>query len=101
MLNGLNILPSYTDYFHLTAATTGLNTASVFIGGILGPLASGPASDRLGRRPTILWGSLTTITGVILQAAAQDVSMFVAALACLSGAFRCGPHGRRADECWW
>jgi hypothetical protein len=23
MLNGLNILPSYTDYFHLTPATTG------------------------------------------------------------------------------
>lgn len=32
MLNGLNILPSYTDYFDLNAATTGLNTASVFIG---------------------------------------------------------------------
>ena len=30
MLNGLNILPSYTDYFNLDPATTGLNTASVF-----------------------------------------------------------------------
>ena len=37
MLNGLNILPSYTDYFNLTPATTGLNTASIFMGGILGP----------------------------------------------------------------
>jgi len=41
MLNGLNILPSYTDYFELTAATTGLNTASVFIGGFFGPMVSG------------------------------------------------------------
>jgi len=41
MLNGLNILPSYTDYFVLNAATTGLNTASVFIGGIFGPMVSG------------------------------------------------------------
>ncbi|KAI7324119.1 hypothetical protein KC315_g8328 [Hortaea werneckii] len=31
MLNGLNILPEYTDYFHLTSATTGLQTSAVFI----------------------------------------------------------------------
>ena len=36
-------------------------------------------SDRLGRRPTIFWGSLFTIIGVILQTAAQDVAMFVVA----------------------
>ncbi|KAK2609596.1 hypothetical protein N8I77_003091 [Diaporthe amygdali] len=77
MLNGLNILPSYTDYFQLTAATTGLNTASVFIGGFLGPLVAGVASDRLGRRPTIFWGSLVTIIGIILQTAAQNIAMFV------------------------
>lgn len=77
MLNGLNILPSYTDYFRLNAATTGLNTASVFIGGFLGPLVSGVASDRLGRRPTIFWGSLVTIIGIILQTAAQNIAMFV------------------------
>ncbi|KAF3763113.1 putative sugar transporter [Cryphonectria parasitica EP155] len=79
MLNGLNILPSYADYFNLNAATTGLNTASVFIGGVLGPLVSGVVSDRLGRRPTIFWGSLITILGVILQTAAQDIAMFVVA----------------------
>lgn len=79
MLNGLNILPSYIDYFQLNAATTGLNTASIFIGGILGPLVSGVVSDRLGRRPTILWGSLMTIIGVILQTAAQNIAMFVVA----------------------
>ncbi|KAI6890482.1 hypothetical protein KC334_g14727 [Hortaea werneckii] len=31
MLNGLNILPEYTNYFHLTSATTGLQTSAVFI----------------------------------------------------------------------
>ncbi|TVY83652.1 High-affinity glucose transporter [Lachnellula suecica] len=79
MLNGLNILPSYTDYFHLNPVTTGLNTASVFIGGILGPLVSGVVSDRLGRRPAIFWGSAITLIGVLLQTAAQNVGMFVVA----------------------
>lgn len=79
MLNGLNILPSYTDYFNLTPATTGLNTGSVFIGSFFGPLVSGVIADKLGRRPAILWGSLITIIGVILQGAAQNIAMFVVA----------------------
>lgn len=79
MLNGLNILPSYTNYFNLSAATTGLNTASVFIGGALGPIFSGIISDRLGRRPAIFWGSVITLVGVLLQTAAQNIAMFVIA----------------------
>lgn len=79
MLNGLNILPSYTDYFHLNAATTGLNTGSVFIGGFFGPIFSGVISDKFGRRPALFWGSIITIIGIILQAAAQNIAMFVVA----------------------
>ncbi|KIW74547.1 hypothetical protein Z517_11317 [Fonsecaea pedrosoi CBS 271.37] len=79
MLNGLNILPSYTDYFNLNAATTGLNTASVFIGGFFGPIVSGIIADRLGRRPAVLWGSILTLVGVLLQTAAQNIAMFVVA----------------------
>ncbi|KAJ4346928.1 uncharacterized protein N0V89_010861 [Didymosphaeria variabile] len=79
MLNGLNILPSYTDYFNLNPATTGLNTGSVFIGGFFGPMVSGIMSDRLGRRPTIFWGCLLTIVGIIIQTAAQNIAMFVVA----------------------
>ncbi|KAK2594365.1 hypothetical protein QQS21_007925 [Conoideocrella luteorostrata] len=79
MLNGLNILPSYTDYFRLTSATKGLNTASVFIGGAFGPFVGGIMSDKFGRRVTIFWASVTTIIGVILQGAAQNVAMFVVA----------------------
>lgn len=77
MLNGLNILPSYTNYFNLTPATTGLNTGSVFIGGFFGPIISGVITDRLGRRPAIFWGTIVLLVGIILQTAAQDIAMFV------------------------
>lgn len=77
MLNGLNILPSYTDYFNLTTATTGLNTASVFIGCTVGTLVSGIMTDALGRRPAIFWSSVITLVGIVLQTAAQNVAMFV------------------------
>ena len=79
MLNGLNILPVYYDYFGLNATTTGLNTASVFIGGLLGPIFSGIITDRLGRRPAIFWGSVITLVGIILQTAAPDIAAFVVA----------------------
>lgn len=75
MLNGLNILPSYTDYFKLTPATTGLNTSSVFLGSIFGSLISGLVTDRLGRRPAIFWGSIITFIGIILQGAAQHIGV--------------------------
>lgn len=58
---------------------TGLNTASIFIGGFLGPLFSGIILDALGRRPAIFWGSVITLLGVLLQTAAQNVAMFVVA----------------------
>ena len=102
MLNGLNILPSYNDYFQLNAATTGLNTGSVFIGGgfslsgtslvslgyadpprfvlgFFGPIFSGVMADKLGRRPAIFWGCAISLVGIILQAAAQNIAMFVVA----------------------
>lgn len=79
MLNGLNILDTYTNYFKLTPATTGLNTASVFIGGFFGPIFSGIIADKLGRRPAIFWGSLITFIGIVIQTAAQNIAMFVVA----------------------
>lgn len=77
MLNGLNILVPYTSYFNLTPATTGLNTASVFIGSTFGTLVSGVMTDRLGRRPAIFWASVVTLIGIVIQTAAQNIAMFV------------------------
>ncbi|KAF5015532.1 hypothetical protein F66182_13107, partial [Fusarium sp. NRRL 66182] len=80
-MNGLNILPSYTDYFNLNAATTGLNTASVFIGSFFGTGISGVLTDWLGRRPALLWGSVVALIGIILQTAAQDIAIVGALIA--------------------
>ncbi|KAL7929007.1 general substrate transporter [Trichoderma chlorosporum] len=79
MLNGLNILPEYVDYFHLNDTTKGVNTAAIFIGGCLATPCSGLLCDRLGRRPTILWGSLIAIASMAIQTAAQNVAMFIVA----------------------
>lgn len=78
MMNGLNILPSYTAYFTLNTTTTALNSASVWLGGCLcGAYSRVP--DYVGRKWALFYGAAITIVGVILQAAAQNVAMFVVA----------------------
>ena len=79
MINGLNILPSYTSYFVLTPATLGLQTASIFIGGSIASIISGIACDRLGRRPTMFWSFMISLIGVLMQTIAQNVAMFTVA----------------------
>ncbi|KAF3902438.1 hypothetical protein ABW21_db0200724 [Orbilia brochopaga] len=77
VMNGLSILPSYTEYFHLNDATTGLNNAAVWIGSILGALFVQPIPDRLGRKNGILIATAVSVIGIILQAGAQNIAMFV------------------------
>ncbi|CAK5270442.1 unnamed protein product [Mycena citricolor] len=79
MINGLNILPSYANYFELNTVTTSLNTASVWIGGILAGISYGKVTDIIGRRPALFWAAVITIIAVILQTAAQNIAMFVVA----------------------
>lgn len=67
----------------MTPATTGLNTASVYIGKIIGLSVAGYLADKLGRRPLIFWASLLSIVGIVIQTAAQDIAMFVAGRAVL------------------
>ncbi|OCL11101.1 MFS sugar transporter-like protein [Glonium stellatum] len=95
MINGLNILPSYTDYFHLNPATTGLNTASIWIGGCIAGLTYGKVTDIIGRRPALLWAAVVTLIAVVLQTAAQNIAMFVIARILIglgtSASGLCGP----------
>ncbi|KAH9905252.1 general substrate transporter [Xylariomycetidae sp. FL2044] len=79
VMNGLLILPSYTEYFQLTTATVGLNNAASWMGSILSSFVMQPIPDRLGRKKAILLASAVTFAGVVLQAAAQNIGMFVVA----------------------
>lgn len=75
--NGLNILPSYINYFNLTAVTIGLNTSSIWIGGCLAGMTFGRISDAIGRRPAMFFAALITVIAIVIQTAAQNIGMFV------------------------
>ncbi|KAH8646313.1 general substrate transporter [Xylariales sp. PMI_506] len=77
MMNGLNILPQYSDYFNLNTVTTGLNTSATWLGGILSCFVLQPIPDRLGRKNGILIGCIVTLIGAIIQSAAQNIATFV------------------------
>lgn len=78
-MNALNILPSYTDYFQLTSATIGLNSGIVWIGAIIGSLLSAKIPDTIGRRPALFYSAIIAVIGTILQAASQNIAMFLVA----------------------
>lgn len=78
-MNGLSILPSYTEYFNLNVATTGLNNAAVWMGGFFGCLIMQPIPDHLGRKNAIAASAIICFLGVILQAASQNIAMFIVA----------------------
>ncbi|KPM38275.1 hypothetical protein AK830_g8281 [Neonectria ditissima] len=79
VMNGLLILPSYSEYFHLNTALEGLNNAASWMGGIVGAFLMQPVPDYFGRRRAIVVASIITAVGIILQAAAQNIEMFIIA----------------------
>lgn len=79
VMNNLNQLPSYTDYFHLNTATRGLNTATAWMGNLFACALMQPVTDKLGRKNGILIAAVICFVGTILQAASQNTAMFVVA----------------------
>ncbi|KAH6720824.1 general substrate transporter [Leptodontidium sp. 2 PMI_412] len=79
VMNGLQILPSYTEYFDLTVATTGLNNAASWMGAIMATPMLQFLPDKFGRKNAIVASAAVCIVGIILQAAAQNIAMFVIA----------------------
>ncbi|KAH7412818.1 MFS sugar transporter-like protein [Cadophora sp. MPI-SDFR-AT-0126] len=77
MMNGLNMLPSYTSYFHLNTATMSLATSALWVGGALAGLSYGQVTDAIGRRNSLFWAAVMTLISVIIQSAAQNTVTFI------------------------
>ncbi|KAK9779784.1 putative Major facilitator superfamily (MFS) profile domain-containing protein [Seiridium cardinale] len=77
MMNGLSILPQYSEYFALNTATTGLNNGAVWMGSVLGATMIQPVSDILGRKKGILIAGCICVIGTIIQSAAHNIATFV------------------------
>ncbi|KAE9374970.1 general substrate transporter [Stipitochalara longipes BDJ] len=78
LLNGLQAVPSWqTTFHHPKGALLGFMSASYPLGAILSTPFSAPISDRLGRRWSILIGSIIMIVGVVMQTAAHAFPLFV------------------------
>ncbi|KAL4778284.1 sugar transporter [Aspergillus varians] len=78
MMNGLQAVEGWRSYFgEPKGATLGLFNAAYSIGGLIGiPLIS-RLNDTFGRRKGIAIGAVICIIGAALQAAAQNIAMFV------------------------
>lgn len=76
MMNGLQILPSYTKFFNLNDSTRGLNNAVLWMGGFLAVFVSPPICNIAGRRYAMIYGVILTVIGIIIQTAAVNEAMF-------------------------
>ncbi|KAF8183951.1 hypothetical protein BJ912DRAFT_539565 [Pholiota molesta] len=84
LVNGLQLLPGWQNFFNEPQGKTlGLINSAQFLGNLIGLPFTPFASDILGRRAALFWGSLVMCMGIGLQAAAKNVSMFIGARFCI------------------
>lgn len=80
MLNGMQSLPQWVAFFgQPEGSRLGAMTFGPTGGVLISILVSSQLCDRFGRRYPICGGSLIIILGSVIQAAAQNYGMFVAA----------------------
>jgi MFS family permease len=79
MMNNMNIITQYLDYFNLDASYEVLFSAAINIGSVIGGFFSSQLIDLkyVGRKGGILISSLITFLGVALQTAARNRAMFI------------------------
>ncbi|KAK4901019.1 hypothetical protein LTR49_027372 [Elasticomyces elasticus] len=88
IMSGINISPSYVDLMDLGADSTGAATktereggivAVYYLGTIIGALAGGALSDRIGRNYAVVCAGFFGLLGQSLQAAAQNAAWMICA----------------------
>lgn len=78
MLNGLQIIPLWQEFFnHPSATQLGLITNGTRIGQAAALFVINPLISRFGRRKPIAIGSSIMLLGVALQTASPNLAMFV------------------------
>ncbi|KAG2067618.1 general substrate transporter [Suillus decipiens] len=78
MLNGLQILPAWQEYFHdPQEKNLGLINSAQSIGTLSGIPLSPYASDLLGRRVTLFFGATIVLSGILTQALSTSVHIFI------------------------
>ncbi|OQD80265.1 hypothetical protein PENANT_c037G01201 [Penicillium antarcticum] len=80
MMNGLQSLTTWQNSFNNPGASElGLLNAIQNVGQLITMPICAFSCDKFGRRPVLLAGAFVLMIGVALQAAAQNVGMFIAA----------------------
>ncbi|KAJ5485407.1 sugar transporter [Penicillium diatomitis] len=80
MMNGLQSLTSWKESFNNPGASElGLLNAIQNVGQLITMPICAYSCDKFGRRPVLFAGACILVIGVALQAAAQNVGMFIAA----------------------
>ncbi|KAF6816282.1 hexose transporter [Colletotrichum plurivorum] len=80
MMNGLQSLDTWQESFnHPNASQLGLLNAIQNVGQLIALPICAWFCDRFGRKPALLTSASVLLIGVALQAAAQNVGMFIAA----------------------
>jgi MFS family permease len=73
----LLVMDTFSGYFNLDTATTSLSVCFIFVGGAIGALFAPFVANKRGRKEGMLYAAVLQIIGVILQTAAQNISMFI------------------------
>ena len=80
MMNGLQSLPLWQDFFHHPRGSIlGLFNCVMSAGAVAGLLFIPTMLDHLGRKTSLVIGSCIMLIGVDLQTASQNFGMFVGA----------------------
>jgi sugar porter (SP) family MFS transporter len=80
LMNGVQTLPYWQSYFgYPTGAQLGIFNGTQGLGGVISQFFLWWLVDKIGRRLTIIIGSVIIILGVFLQSFANGIGMFVAA----------------------
>ncbi|TEB33338.1 general substrate transporter [Coprinellus micaceus] len=82
LVNGLQILPEWQDYFHHPQGKVlGVIQCAHSLGNLAGLPFSPLVSDRLGRRAALFVGALIMLAGVAIQSTSWNVGMLIGARA--------------------